>query len=155
MRYAQHTEVTSDRSRSEIERTLARYGATTFIYGWDDNHNKALISFKMRDRFYKMVVPLPDKKDFSRTPDRGFLRKPEAVQSAWEQATRQRWRALALWIKAVLEAQESGIITLEEALLPFTMLPDGRTVGEWMEPQVAQVYQNGKMPPLLPFLGEK
>lgn len=27
----------ADRSRSEIERTLTRYGARQFMYGWDEN----------------------------------------------------------------------------------------------------------------------
>ena len=34
-RYAANTEVGSERSRAEIERTLTRYGATSFMYGWD------------------------------------------------------------------------------------------------------------------------
>lgn len=33
-RYAATTEVTSEKSRAEIERTVSRYGATGFMYGW-------------------------------------------------------------------------------------------------------------------------
>jgi hypothetical protein len=47
-RYAAQTEVSSDRSRSEIERTLRRYGATAFAYGWEGN--RAQIGFKLADR---------------------------------------------------------------------------------------------------------
>jgi hypothetical protein len=90
------------------------------------------------------------------SPEGGFyltkLRSPEAQERAYEQAVRQRWRALVLWVKAVLEAAESGITTLEEALLSFILLPDNRTVGEWMEKQLEQVYLEGKMPPLIPYL---
>jgi hypothetical protein len=32
-RYASNTDVPSDRSRAEIERTLVRYGADEFMYG--------------------------------------------------------------------------------------------------------------------------
>lgn len=71
------------------------------------------------------------------------------------EATRQRWRALALWIKAVLEAAEAGITTLEEALQPFTMLPDGCTVGEWMALQIEAAYETGRMPPMLPLLEDE
>lgn len=34
-RYAQKTTVPVERSRNEIEATLARYGAQQFMYGWD------------------------------------------------------------------------------------------------------------------------
>jgi hypothetical protein len=71
-----------------------------------------------------------------------------------EQAVRQRWRALALVIKAKLEAFESGIETFEQAFLANILLPDGQTVGQWMVPQVEQAYLTGTMPGLLPMLGD-
>lgn len=150
--YAKDTEVPTDRSRSEIERTLQRYGATAFMYGWAGE--KAIIGFKIRERQYKMVLPLPEQEQFCRTPSRGTLRSQKETLKAWEQGTRQRWRALALWIKAVLEASEAGIVTLETALQPFVMLPNGKTVGDWMAPQIEQAYLTGKMPSLLPMLEE-
>lgn len=42
--YASQTTVSPDRSRAEIERTLSRYGATGFMYGWSD---RGAISGKM------------------------------------------------------------------------------------------------------------
>ena len=35
-RYASSTEVSAGRSREEIERTISRYGATAFGYGWEN-----------------------------------------------------------------------------------------------------------------------
>lgn len=43
MNYAQNTEVSVEKSRAEIERTLQRYGATKFMYGSDTN--RAVIAF--------------------------------------------------------------------------------------------------------------
>ena len=67
-RYAQSTDVSSDRSRAEIERTLARYGATTFTYGWSGD--RAAIGFVMDGRQIRFVLPLPDRTDneFTLTP---------------------------------------------------------------------------------------
>ena len=56
-----------------------------------------------------------------------------------------------LWIKAVLEAAASGIITIEDALLPFTVLPNGQTAGQWLAPQIENAYLTGSMPALLPL----
>lgn len=150
--YAKETQVPADRSRAEIERTLSRYGATAFAYGWQGT--RAAIQFEIHNRRYRIALPLPDKSapEFTRTPARGNRRSSDAAQAAWEQATRQRWRALALWVKAVLEASEAGIVTVEEALGPFVVLPDGSTVGEWLAPQLERIYETGQMPPMLPGL---
>ena len=44
MSYASTTEVPADRSRGEIEKTLMRYGADQFMYGWNDQG--AVIQFR-------------------------------------------------------------------------------------------------------------
>jgi hypothetical protein len=149
--YAANTEVSTDRSRAEIERTLQRYGATGFLYGWKNDH--AILGFEMNGRQLRFTMALPDRQadDFQKTPT-GKTRTPRAAQEAWEQATRQRWRALALVIKAKLEAVESGIATFEEEFLAYILLPSGQTVGQWMLPQVERAYLTGDMPALLPQL---
>lgn len=145
--YASRTEVSSDKSRTEIERTLARYGASSFMYGWDQT--RALIAFEMNGRRLKFILPMPDREEFKRTPTKRQLRSQAAAEAAYEQAVRQRWRALALVIKAKLEAVEAGIAEFEEEFLAYIVLPDGRTVGDFMVPQIAAVYESGRMPPLL------
>ena len=45
----------------------------------------------------------------------------------------------------------SGITTLEEEFLAHIYLPDGRTVGEFMRPQLEESYSTGRMPPMLPM----
>lgn len=70
----------------------------------------------------------------------------------WWTANRQRWRALALVIKAKLEAVETGIVSFEQEFLPHLVLPNGGTVHEWLAPQMEAVYDKGVMPRLLPQL---
>ena len=52
-------------------------------------------------------------------------------------------------IKAKLEAVESGISVFEEEFLAHLVMPDGKTVGQSILPQVEAAYQTGKMPSLL------
>lgn len=127
-RYAEGTEVSSERTRAEIERTLTRYGAQSFVYGWD--------------RQFKFMLPLPDKQadEFALTPSGRYQRTASAQMEAWERAVRQRWRALALVIKAKLEAVESGITTLEDEFLAHIVLPGGTTVGQQIRPAIAAAY---------------
>jgi hypothetical protein len=148
MRYAQETTVPVDRSKAEIERLVQRYGATEFAHGW--RSERAVVQFKMRDRYVRFILPLPKLGDFTKTAT-GRQRKAGtgAVTSAWEQACRQRWRALALSIKAKLESVESGIEEFEVAFMGQVVMPDGRTVSEHVLPAIDAAYKSGKMPELL------
>ena len=107
-RYASDTSVPADRSRLEIEATLRRYGATEFASGWSER--KAVIGFRISDLQIRFELQMPDPADpeFTHTPGRGQKRTQAAAQAAWEQATRQRWRALALVVKAKLPSLMAG-----------------------------------------------
>lgn len=149
-RYAESTSVPSDKSRAEIERTLARYGASSFMYGWDQE--RAVVGFVIGGRQVRFNLPMPDRKsrEFTHTPERNLRRTAQQVEAAYEQGVRQRWRALALVVKAKLEAVEAGIVTFEQEFGMHFMLPNGQTVGEWAIPQITEAYTSGQMPALLP-----
>ena len=149
-KYAANTNVSSELSRLEIEKTLIRYGADNFAYA--TSNGKALIGFTMYDRQIKFVLTLPCKEDFSKTPT-GRDRSENSQYEAWEQACRQRWRALNLVIKAKLEAVECGISVFEDEFMSNIVLPGGQTVGDFMKPQIEQAYISGDIPKLLPGLG--
>jgi len=134
-RYAETTKVPAQRSRAEIEVTLERYGATGFMYG--TTGTQALVLFEMCERRIKFTLPLPQPDDFN-------------TDNKFAQATRQRWRALLLVIKAKLEAVESEIVTFDDEFMAHIVLPSGQTISEVMTPQIETSYETGKMPPLLP-----
>jgi len=152
-RYATNTQVSIDRSKEEIENTLRRYGADQCLSGWDKE--KAYIMFRIHDRMVKFTVDLPDKDDeeFTLTPT-GRERDESTAFKEWEQACKQRWRALALIIKAKLEAVECGVCDFEEEFLGNIMLPDGRTASDYLKPQLEVAYQKGGMPTMLPWTGK-
>lgn len=150
-RYAARTTVSVERSRAEIEQTLARYGAEQFMYGW--GNQGAMVAFVVsvpsgQKRQVRFELPLPsrDEREFQ-YHSRG-RRTPSEAERLWEQACRSRWRALALVVKAKLEAVQSGIATFEDEFLAYIMLPDGVTVSEWLSPQLDAAYDpdRGTMP---------
>lgn len=147
-RYAENTEVSVERSKAEIEGTLMRYGATHFASGWEPGC--AYLGFQINDRCVKFLLPLPDINgdDFQqrKVRSRTVECSPEEAAKRWEQACRQRWRALALCIKAKLEAVQAGITTFENEFMAHIVLPDGNTVGDFMQPQIQQAYSTGVMP---------
>jgi hypothetical protein len=149
--YAKGTSVSVAKTRAEIESMLTRYGASSFASGWDGP--TAVIMFEAKGRRIRFSLPLPDPNDmaFTRDPRHTWKeRSKAAAQGAYEAECRQRWRALALVIKAKLEAVESGIALFEDEFLANIVVPGGKTFGEWARPELARAYETGVgMPPLL------
>jgi hypothetical protein len=136
--YAAKTTVSVTKSKEEIEKTLRRYGASQFAYGYDQS--QAVVGFKMRDRQVKFTLPLPDinGKKITHTPVQGNRR-----------STREIERALALVIKAKLESVESGIVTFEDEFAMHFILPNGKTVRDHIMPEIEHAYATGQVKPML------
>lgn len=156
--YAEKTSVSPERSKAEIEGLLRKYGADQFISGWGDG--RAMIGFRANKRFIRFELPLPDPKErrFTHVKHRGRyfeqVRTENQAAEAYEQEIRRRWRALALVIKAKLEAVESGITSFEHEFMAHIVLPDGKTVGQHVTPRIEEAYATGNLPRLLPGPGE-
>lgn len=148
-KYAAGTDVPSDKSRADIERTLIRYGATNFVYGWEKN--RVLIAFTAEGRQVRFLLPMPnpDDDEFTLTPTRK-RRSPTEAARVYEQAVRQRWRALNLVIKADLEAVALGVVTFEDRFLANVVMPDGRTVADMVRGGIEDAYRTGQVRELLP-----
>ena len=142
--YAANTSVTADASLAEIKKILGRYGADAF--GYSEDGRRVAVAFRLEGRHFRLTLTLPDPFDRDFTHHAQGERSATARANRWEQACRQRWRALALVIKAKLEAVEAGISTIEEEFLAAMVLPDRQTVAEWMAPQIEEAYRLGHMP---------
>jgi hypothetical protein len=148
-RFAENTSVAVEKSRAEIEKMITRYGATKSAFMTENR--RAIILFECKGRRVMFDLPLPcaGDKRFQRD-GRGSLRSAQKIKGAWEQACRQKWRALAFVIKAKLEAVESGITSFEDEFLAHIVMPDGKTVGTHIIPRIAEAYEANGMVPLLP-----
>lgn len=149
-RYAEGTKVTVPRSREEIEKLLKAYGASGFAFGYDND--VAAILFQLKGRRYRIELHYPPLESFRRT-NANVTRTEPQMKAAAEAEEKRLWRELAIVIKAKLIAVKSGIRTLEQEFFYDTVLTNNQTVGEFMEPQIEEMYKTGKMPPMLPGLG--
>ena len=129
--YAARTRVPAEKTRLQIEELMRKRGADQFFSGSDGE--RAVLAFRLKGRHIRFVMPLAGARS--------------------QQQTWARWRALWLVIKAKLEAIDIGILTLEEAFLADTILPNKQTVAEVMLPQIEGAYASGQMPKLLPWHG--
>lgn len=156
MRYAQNTSVSVAKSRAEIEEIVTRYKADQFGTALDSTTGRAMIQFRVDLWVVRFELPLPDRNDKQFTHyKRGmseYKRTDQQAEQQYEQACRQRWRALALAIKAKLEAVECGITTFEEEFLAHLVVPgSGRTVGAHLVPQLQDLREQKGVPQLPGF----
>ncbi len=147
--YAQGTDVSVGRSIGELERLVAKHGATGFGYGSDDMQGYSQVVFRISDRLIRFRIAKPEVGDFTRTPTG---RPRSAVDARRFAVTEERrlWRALVLVIKALLVAIADGVIDLSEAFMPYMLLPSGQTIAEWTGPQLDMIYATNRMPAILP-----
>jgi hypothetical protein len=160
--YAKNTKINSSRSEDEIRQMLKNFGAANIIPL--DNlvvGDKTLIGvmFDYESRRVKIMVELPDPADVKFTTSPAFRnhRTKEQCHQFYLKEIDRLWRAVAFKMKARLVEIEDGISDFEEAFFYNIVAPgspDGATVGQIMRPQLERAYQAGKLPPLLPGIGE-
>ena len=149
--YATGTKVDTGRSRVEIERTLERFGATGFMFARDDDEQVFIVGFRREGRGYRFVLAMVDRETFRFNKPRysyqehGAQRAENTIDKMTDQETKRRWRSLANFVKATLDATDTGIIDFDTAMLPHLVLPDGRTMAQAITPQVDAALQ-GKNP---------
>jgi hypothetical protein len=136
-KFASQTTVTVEKSRAEVERELVRFGASGFTSGWQED--RALIEFIYKSKKIRFVLELPARKDFMKQPSKSRgIWNDKRIDEAREQAKRQRWRSLALIVKAKLVAVTDDVHTFETEFMPHIVMPDDRTVAEHVRPHIEQ-----------------
>lgn len=149
-RYAANTSVPVERSRAEVEGVLARYGASGFGYSWErrevaivparphgpktELREFATLMFRVKECNVRLSIPMPTEREA------GSAQKLAA-------ASRQRWRAVVLVVKAKLEAVASGISTLEAEFLANIVTDSGRTIGDVVLPRLNEAVAAGRLLP--------
>jgi len=133
-KFAEGTSVSVVKSQGEISAMLSRAGAHPVGFQFHDDH--AVVAFTLttgarplpdRKTHVMMRLTLPARAQFAKRKKRGYDVACTADEQAklWEQACRERWRGLALTLKAKLVSVDAGIETVEEAFLAHMVVNDG------------------------------
>lgn len=56
-----------------------------------------------------------------------------------EREERRVWRVLFHHLKSMFEAADSGVIAVEDIIMPYVVTPDGRTISEHVKPKLAEM----------------
>lgn len=154
--FATGTTVAPAKSQEQIERAVARFGATSF--GLLKEETRVSIVFVVaqgteneRRVRYTIALPATESMTIVRQPHR---RAPASKADAREQEVARLWRALARSIEGKLIAVEENIETFEEAFWAHIITPSGTTIYEETREQIAEAYRAKEMVPLMPGVGE-
>ena len=69
----------------------------------------------------------------------GKKRSPNVMADLRVQEVRRVWRVLFWHLKAMFEAADSGVIAVEDIIMPYIVTPDGRTIAEHIAPRLAEL----------------
>jgi hypothetical protein len=135
--YAHGTVVSVEKSKAELDALLGKHGATSRGVMSNDTEGLVYVFFEIAGSKYQISVPLPKLGDFpsknSQPPGWwGWTdgRRAEWRYKSWEQACRERWRAVVLMVKSKLEIVRIGMSTVQREFLSDLVLKNGRTVSE-------------------------
>ena len=137
MKYAKRSDVPVKRSRAELEALVEKYGATSYVSGWNDKR-EAFVMFELAGRTLR----------FTMRPLEEIVKDAGAeTQKQKEQVERTAWRGLVLLVKAKLEAVESGLRVFEQEFLSDIVTDGGRTVYEQVLPKLPEGKGPFQLPP--------
>jgi len=157
MTYAAGTTVSVENSRAEVERLLRKRGARQTTIGADEDKGIAHVLFVLDGHTIRLELPLPQWSAFEKkdpTPPGAWQwsdsRRAKWRTDQWEQAQKERWRAVVLLLKAKLELIALGVSTIEREFLADLILPGQReTVGRLLADTIAGLASTEPGGPLL------
>jgi hypothetical protein len=128
------TEVPISRSQEQIRRMIYDHKGTgvMFISQPPMEGFEALVTMQAKAYHIRVLAHCRDK------DKRG--QKLTARQN--EQEQRRVWRVLHWHIKAMFEAADSGVLAIEEIIMPYVVTQDGRTIAEHILPRLQEAVQS-------------
>lgn len=147
--YASNTDVSQERSIEEIKNNLRRFGADSFSSYESSRHNMAGLEFEMNNRRVRFLITIPNRDEFVKT-ETGRDRTTNQVNLEWEKAIRQKWRSLALIVKAKLVAVNENVVEFDQEFAMHFVTANGQTMYEQIKPKMEEYCNSSEFPALMP-----
>jgi hypothetical protein len=148
-RYAQQTSVAVSKTKGEVEDLLRKWGASQM--GWHDDFDSGKVF--LRFMWYHDEAPFMARFTFELASKAVLMEKAcdqrngQFSQPKFDKLLKRRGmvehRGLLLFLKAVFNAVDLGIITAEQVFLPYLEDGQGRTVADLVVPQLAKALRPG------------
>lgn len=137
-RFAENTTVPIAKSRGEIDSLLRKWGVTGIQ--WSDDFSTALVRLRFvwlhQKVQYRAHIDLKLKTDEQLRREMWGSSTSSKMEKARANNGKAEHRLLLLWLKAMFNAVEGGLIDAERLFLPFLEGTDGRTVADVALPRM-------------------
>lgn len=123
------TQVSADRTVSEIQQCLVKHGATSILNEYDNNGFIIALSFKIRLNDQDLGFRLPS--DWRPVLEilKQDLKIPRRLVTQ-EQALKVAWRIIKDWVEAQMAIVETKMVKVEQVFLPYAIMRDGQTLSD-------------------------
>jgi hypothetical protein len=128
-KFAEDTTTPVEETQGAIREIIVKkLGGTQYAFGYDQEHQREIVSFKTAGIPALLTIPM-----------------------AKDERERMRlWRCIYMHIKNIWVSIDLGMVTIEQALIPYFLLPNNKTLGEILPARIRQAITTGKIPALLP-----
>ena len=123
------TQISVDKTISEIQVALAKAGARAILVDYGDNGEIKSLAFKMVVNENEIAFKLPAEPDKIFTLLKTQRGVPKKLQTM-EQARRVAWRIIKDWVEAQLAIIETKMVKPDQVFLPYAITRDGKTLYE-------------------------
>lgn len=142
-RYATKTAVPVDRSMAEVRGILLKNNAQAVAIA--ESLDAASVQFIFENHPYKFIIKYPTFRDHQiQYTKSGKARTETQMHKEINDEHKRLWRAMVLYIKAAIEAHQSGLVNLKKSLMGNLVLSDGsgQTVYQRLERDIEKIRAN-------------
>jgi hypothetical protein len=121
------TQISADKTITEIQKCLATHGAKMIVNEYDDNGFIIGLSFAIELDGQKVGFRLPcDWRPVLQILEED--RKVPRNKKTQEQAIRVAWRIIKDWVEAQMAIVETKMVKTEQVFLPYAVQKNGKTL---------------------------
>jgi len=125
------TQIDAFKTISEIQKLLAKAGASAVMNEMDTNGNIVALSFKIKLNEHDIAFRLPTDWRPVMTVLENDPKVPRGLRTQ-EQALRVAWRITLRWIEAQVAFIETMMVTTAQVFLPYAVTANGQTLYEYI-----------------------
>lgn len=139
------TQIDAFKTISEIQKLLAKAGASAVMNEMDDNGYIVALSFKIKLNDNNIAFRLPtDWRPVMKVLE-SDPKVPRGLKTQ-EQALRVAWRITLHWIEAQVAFIETMMVTTAQVFLPYAVTTNGQTLYEYIGQNTQLLLGDGNKP---------
>ncbi len=127
--FMETTRIAPERTVSEIQRILAKYGASAILVEFEGTQINA-VSFQYNADGQRIPFRLPCRWRAVESALRKSGRRPRSDDSYEGWARRVAWRQILRWVEAQMALVETSMVKVQEVFFPYIQTRGGKTIYE-------------------------